>query len=100
MSAMGQKQTFPCSSRMSAKCHSPTLTERLSASYNPSSGDRHRKVEHRTTALPILRPDPAAVALDNSTRDRQSKPGALRLGGHECLENAFKFVRGDAGAAI
>ena len=50
---------------------------------------------------PVLRPDPAAVRLDDLARDRQAEPGVLsealvRAVGVEALEDALERMGGDA----
>lgn len=45
-------------------------------------------------------PHPATMRLDNRTRDRESQPGALRLGGKERIKDFVRLSRGQANARV
>src|SRR5262245_7308393 len=52
------------------------------------------KAECRAATRPVLRPNRAALAFDDRSRDRQAESDAVSLGAEERLEDVAERIRG------
>ena len=64
---------------------------KLPAARRPSLA-RQCQLKDRTPSGVAVRPQAAAMRLDDPPTDRQSHAGALRFGGEECVENALGLI--------
>src|SRR5262249_45811106 len=88
-SAQEMRQTYGIWSVSSSGCDENPIDPRAPCcgSRGLPVGEGQGEAEDGAALEPVLRPDAAAVGIDDRAHDRQAQSRAMRLGGEERLEH-------------